>query len=81
MTPGGERSGAGGRTCRVRPVGQAALGGNGLGGLVWVWVGFVWARYFAPSLPLAAAAAAPGEASGAHAGSVPRARGVPGAAA
>ena len=41
----------------------------------------MWARYFAPSLLLAAAAAAPGEAPGARAGSVPRARGVPGAVA
>ena len=37
-TPGGERSGAGGRTCRVRPVGKG-LGENGLGQIVWVWVG------------------------------------------
>ena len=61
VTPGGERSGAGGRTCRVRPGGKG-LGGNGFRGLVWVWVGLVWARYFAPSLPFAAAAAAAGEA-------------------
>ena len=81
VTPGGERLGAGRPTCRVRPVRKAALGGNGLGGLVWVWLGLVWARYFAPSLPLAAAAAAPGEAPEARAGSAPRARGVPGAAA
>ena len=81
VTPGGERSGTGGRTCRVRPVGKAALGGERLGGLVWVWLGLVWARYFAPSLPLAAAAAAHGESSGVRVGSVPRARGVPGAAA
>ena len=58
-----------------------ALGGNGLGALVWVSVQLVWARYFAPSLPIAAAAAAPGEAPGARAGSVPRVCGVPGAAA
>ena len=81
LTPGGERSGARGRTCRVRPVGKAALGANGLGGLEWVLLGLVWARYFAPSLPLAAAAAAPREAPGARAGSVPSARGMPGAAA
>ena len=56
VTPGGERSGAGGRTCRVRPLGKG-LGRNGFGGLVWVWVWLVWARYFAPSLPTAAAAA------------------------
>ena len=79
MTPGGERSGAGGRTCRVRLEGKG-LGENGLRGLVWVWVGLVWPRYFAPSLPTAAAAAAPGEAPGARAGSVPRVCGVPGAA-
>ena len=53
VTPGGERSGAGGRTCRARPRGKG-LGGNGLGGLVWVWVGLAWARYFALSLPTAA---------------------------
>ena len=49
-------------------------------GLVWVWVGLVWARYFAPSLPTAAAAAGCSEAPGARAGSVPRVCGVPGAA-
>ena len=81
MTPCGERSDAGGRTCRIRPVGKAALGGNVLGGLLWVGLGLVWARYFAPSLPLAAAAAAAGESPGARAGSLSRARGVPGAAA
>ena len=64
-----------------RPRRGEGLGGNGLGGLVWVWVGLVWARYFAPSLPTAPAAAAPGEAPGAHAGSVPRVCGVPEAAA
>ena len=80
MTPGGERSGAGGRTCRSRPGGKG-LGGNGLGGLVWVWVGLAWARYFALSLPTAAAAAAAGEASVARAGFFPRLRGVLGAAA
>ena len=51
------------------------------GGLVWVWVGLAWARYFAPSLPTAAAAAAASEAPVARAGSVPRFRGVLGAAA
>ena len=80
MTPGGERSGAGGRTCRVRPGGKG-LGGNGFRGLVWVWVGLALARYFAPSLPTAAAAAAACEAPVACAGSVPRFRGVLGAAA
>ena len=65
--------------CRVRPGGKG-LGGNGLGGLVWVWVGLVWARYFAPSLPTAATAAAAGEAPVARAGSVPRVCGVLGAA-
>ena len=52
-----------------------------LGGLVWVWVGLAWARYFALSLPTAAAAAAAGEAPVACAGSLPRFRGVLGAAA
>ena len=46
-----------------------------------VWVALAWARYFAPSLPTAAAAAAAGEAPVARAGSFPRFRGVPGAAA
>ena len=73
MTPGGERSRAGGRTCRSRPGGKG-LGGNGLDGLVWVWVGLAWARYFALSLPTAAAAAAVGEASVARAGFLPRLR-------
>ena len=63
----------------VRPGGKG-LGGNGLGGLVWVWVGLAWARYFAPSLTTAAAAAAAGEAPVARAGSFPRFRGVLGAA-
>ena len=80
MTPGGERSGAGGRTCRSRPGGKG-LGGNCLGGLVWVWVGLAWARYFALSLPTAAAAAAAGEAPLARAGFFPRLRGVLGVAA
>ena len=80
MTPGGERSGAGGRTCRVRPGGKG-LRGNGLGGLVSVWVGMAWARYFALSLPTAAAAAAAGEVPVARAGSFPCFRGVLGAAA
>ena len=80
MTPGGERSGAGGRTCRARPGGKG-LGGNCLGGLVWVWVGLAWARYFALSLPTAAAAAAAGEAPVARAGFFPRLRGVLGVAA
>ena len=80
MTPGGERSGAGGRTCRARPGGKG-LGGNCFGGLVWVLVGLAWVRYFALSLPTAAAAAAAGEAPVARAGSVPRFRGVLGVAA
>ena len=80
MTPGGERSRVGGRTCRSRPGGKG-LGGNGLGGLVRVWVGLAWARYFALPLPTAAAAAAAGEASAARAGFFPRLRGVLGAAA
>ena len=80
MTPGGERSGAGGRTCRARPGGKG-LGGNCLGGLVWLWVGLAWARYFALSQPTAAAAAAAGEAPVGRAGSVPRFRGVLGVTA
>ena len=48
---------------------------------MWVWVGLAWARYFAPSLPTAAAAAAAGETPVARAGSFPRFRGVLGAAA
>ena len=48
---------------------------------MWVWVGLAWARYFALSLPTAAAAAAAGEASAARAGFFPRLRGVLGAAA
>ena len=80
MTPGGERSRFGGRSCRSRPGGKG-LGGYGLGGLVWVWAGLAWARYFSLSLPTAAAAAAAGEASAARAGFFPRLRGVPGAAA
>ena len=48
---------------------------------MWVWVGLVWARYFAPTLPSAAAAAAAGEAPVARAGSVPRFCGPLGAAA
>ena len=80
MTPGGERSRAGGRTCRSRPGGKG-LGGNGLGGLVLVWMGLAWAPYFALSLPTAAAAAAAGEASVARAGFFPRLRDVLGVAA
>ena len=48
---------------------------------MWVWVGLAWARYFALSLPTAAAAAAAGEAPVAHAGFFPRLRGVLGVAA
>ena len=80
MTPSGERSGAGGRTCRARAGGKG-LGGNCLGGLVWVWVGLASARYFALSLPTAAAAVAAGKAPVARAGSVSRFRGVLGVAA
>ena len=46
-----------------------------------MWVGLAWARYFAPSLPTAAAAAAAGEALVARAGSVPRFQRVLGATA
>ena len=48
---------------------------------MWVWVGLAWARYFALSLPTAAAAAAAGEAPVALAGFFPRLRGVLGVAA
>ena len=81
VTPGGVRMAAGGRTGRGLPSGKAPLGGYGLGQLVWVWLGLVWARYFAPSLPPAAAAAAPGEALRARAGAAPCAASLPGAAA
>ena len=80
MTPGGERSGVGGRTCRASPGGKG-FGGECLGGLVWLWVGLAWARYFALSLPTAAAAAAAGEAPVARAGSIPCFRGVLGVVA
>ena len=46
-----------------------------------MWVGLAWARYFALSLPTAAAAAAAGEAPVAPAGSFPGFRGVLGVAA
>ena len=48
---------------------------------MWVWVMLAWARYFALSLPTAAAAAAAGEACLARAGFFPRLRGVLGVAA
>ena len=48
---------------------------------MWVWVGLAWARYFALSLPTAAAAAAAAEAPVARAGFFPRLRGVLGVAA
>ena len=63
------------------PLREVGLGGVRLGRAVWVWLGFEWARYLAPSLPPAAAAAAPGEALGARAGPAPRAGGMPGAVA
>ena len=37
------------------PLEKAPFGGYGLRGLTWVWLGLVWARYLAPSLPSAAA--------------------------
>ena len=43
---------------------------------MWPWVGFTWARYFALSLPTAAAAAGAGEAPVARAGSFACFRGV-----
>ena len=46
-----------------------------------VWAGLAWERYFALSLPTAAAAAAAGEAPVARAGSFFRFRGVLGVAA
>ena len=48
---------------------------------MWVWVGLAWARYFVPSMPTAAGAAAAGEAHVVRAGSFPRDLGVLGAAA
>ena len=69
-----------GGTCRVRPGGKG-LGGNCLGGLVWVWVRLAWARYFALSLSTAAAAATAGEAPVARAASFPGFDGVLGPAA
>ena len=79
--PIGVRLGVGARTGRGLPWGKAALGGYGLGKLTWVLLSLVWARYLAPSLPSAAAAAVPSEAPGALAGPVPRTSGVPGAGA
>ena len=76
----GRALGRRGADVRVRPGGKG-FAGNGLGGLVWVRVRLAWARYFAPSLPTAAAAAAAGEAPVACAGSFPRFRGVLEAAA
>ena len=81
VTPGGERSGARGADVPRSPRGEGLWGGAAFGGLVWVWEGLASARYFAPSLPIAAAATAAGEAPVAPAGSVPRFRGVLGAAA
>ena len=72
----GVRTGAGGQTGRGLPSGKAAFWGYGLWGLAWVWLGLVWTRYLAPSLPPAAAAAAPGEALGARAEAAPCAGGV-----
>ena len=67
------------------PLGGGSLWRVRLGGITWVWLRLVWARYLAPSLPSAAAAAVPGgwpgEAPWARTGLVPRAGGVPGAAA
>ena len=80
MTPGGERSRAGGRTCRSRPGGKG-FGGERLGG-AGVGVGRVGVGgYFTLFLPTAAAAAAAGEASLARAGFFPCLRGVLGVAA
>ena len=69
------------RTGRGLRSGKAALGGFGFGGLTWVLLGTVGAWNVAPSLPLVAAAAAPGGWPGGapwvRAGPVPRASGVP----
>ena len=73
--------GAGGRTGRGLPLEKAAMGGYGLRRLLWVWLGLVWVRYLAPSLPSTAAGPAPGEALVARAGQAPRAGGMLGAAA
>ena len=79
--PGGVRLGAGGWTGRRLPLGKPALGGYGLGGLVRVWLGLVWARYSAPSLPSAAGAVVPAEALGARVGPIPTDGAVRGASA
>ena len=81
VTPGGVRLGARGRTGRGLPSEKVALGAYGFGGLVWVLLGLVCARYLAPSLFSDAGAAVAGGALGARVGPVPRAGGVPGAAA
>ena len=60
------------------PLGEGGLGRVRLGGLVWVLLSLVCARYLAPSPPSAAAAAAPGKALRARVGTVPRASSVPG---
>ena len=81
VMPGGVRWGTGGRTGRSLPLGKAAFGGYSLAGLVWLWLGLVWARYLALSLPSASAVAAHGEALGARVGLDPRASSVLGAVA
>ena len=72
--PGSVRLGTGGQTSRGLPLGKAALGGDVLEGLVWVWLGLLWARSLAPSLPSAAAVVIPGKALGARLGPVCRVR-------
>ena len=63
------------------PRGEGLGGGTAWGGWCGCGRGLAWARYFALSLPTAAAAAAAGEAPVARAGSFPRFRGVLGVAA
>ena len=81
VMPIGVRLGVGARTGPGLPSGKAALGAHGLGGLTWVWMGLVWARYLGPSLPSTAAAAVPGEAPRARPEPVPHAGSMPGALA
>ena len=79
--PDAVRLGVRGRTARGLPSGKGAFGGYGLGVLVCVWLGLVWARCLAPSLLSAAAVGVPSKAPGVRAGPVPRSGGLPEAVA
>ena len=81
VMPGGVHLGARGRRGHSLPSGKAAWGGYNLEGLVRVWLGLVWTRYLAPSLPSAATAAAPNEALSTPVGPVSRESSLPRAAA